>query len=140
MSDNHRRYRSIRNSLSQMYAVEPKGMEAKQLTVLAGLISGIVGSRSTNYPKIASQVPDRVKLESRVKRYSRYVNEADPKEEVQLMPFAEQLLANLADQTLVLIMDGRPRPNIRVTRGHNEWMFQRKDGFSHYHLLKDYLF
>jgi len=106
MNDNHRRYRSIRTSLSQMYANEPKGMEAKQLNVLASLISGIVGSHSANYPKIASKVPDRVKLESRVKRYSRYVNEADPKEEVQLMPFAEQLLANLAeDHTLVLIMD-----------------------------------
>ena len=106
MSDNHRRYRSIRTAISQMYAVEPKGKDARELNVLASLISGIVGSRSTNYPKIASKVPDRVKLESRVKRYSRYVNEADPKQEVQLMPFGKQLLANLADHSLVLIMDG----------------------------------
>jgi len=106
MSDNHQRYRSIRISLSQMYAAEPKGMDAKQLNVLASLISGIVGSHSTNYPKIANKVPDRTKLESRVKRYSRYINEADPKQEVYLMPFAEQLLKNLADHTLVLLMDG----------------------------------
>jgi len=106
MSDNHQRYRSIRMALSQMYAAEPKGMDAKQLTVLACLISGIIGSRSTNYPKIANKVPDRTKLESRVKRYSRYINEADPQQEVYLMPFAEQLLTNLADHTLVLLMDG----------------------------------
>lgn len=106
MSDNHQRYRSIRTSLSQMYATEPKGMAAKHLNVLASLISGIVGSHSTNYPKIASKVPDRSKLESRVKRYSRFVNEADPKQEIHLMPFAEQLLTNLADHTLVLLMDG----------------------------------
>jgi len=93
-------------ALSQMYATEPTGMDAKQLTVLACLISGIVGSHSTNYPKIANKVPDRAKLESRVKRYSRYINEADPKQEVYLMPFAEQVLTNLADQTLVLLMDG----------------------------------
>jgi len=74
--------------------------------VLACLISGIVGSHSANYPKIASKVPDRTKLESRVKRYSRYINEADPKQEVYLMPFAEPLLRNLADYTLVLLMDG----------------------------------
>lgn len=48
MSDNHRRYRSIRSALSQMYAKEPKGCNAKQLNVLAALISGIVGSGKTN--------------------------------------------------------------------------------------------
>jgi hypothetical protein len=89
-----------------MYATEPKGMEAKQLNVLAGLISGIVGSHSTNYPKIAGKVPDRTKLESRVKRYSRYINETDAQQEIYLMPFAEQLLTNLADHTLALLMDG----------------------------------
>jgi hypothetical protein len=106
MSDNHQRYRSIRMALSQMYATEPKGLDVKHLNVLACLISGIVGSHSTNYPKIASKVPDRTKLESRVKRYSRYVNETNPNQEVYLMPFAEQLLTNLADHTLVLLMDG----------------------------------
>jgi hypothetical protein len=106
MSDNHRRYRSIRLALSQMFSTEPKGGGAKQLNVLASLISGIVGSRSTNYPKIASKVPDHAKAESRVKRYSRYINEADPDQEIYLMPFAAQLLANLSDFTLVLILDG----------------------------------
>lgn len=106
MSDNHQRYRSIRLALAQIFFQEPLGYGAKQLNILAGLISGIVGSRSTNYPKIASKVPDRAKAESRVKRYSRYINEADPKQEIYWMPFAAQLLANLSDFTLVLIMDG----------------------------------
>jgi hypothetical protein len=57
MSDNHQRYRSIRTSLSQMYASEPKGLDARHLNVLASLISGIVGSHSTNCPKIANKVP-----------------------------------------------------------------------------------
>lgn len=106
MSDNHRRYSSIRASLSQMFSSEPKGYNAKQLNILAGLISGIVGSRRTNYPQIASKVPDRAKPESRVKRISRYVNEADETQEVHRMPFAGALLSNLADHTLVLVMDG----------------------------------
>ena len=38
MSDNHRRYSSIRSALSQMFAKEPKGYNAKQLNILAGLI------------------------------------------------------------------------------------------------------
>lgn len=106
MSDNHQRYRSIRTALSQMFFGEPKGYGAKQLNILASLISGIVGSRSTNYPKIASKVPDRRKLESRVKGYSRYINDTDPDTGVYLMPFAAALLANLSACTLVLIMDG----------------------------------
>jgi len=105
MSDNHRRYRSIRLALSQMFANQ-KGHAAKQLNVLASLISGIVGSKSTNYPQIASKVPDQTKPESRVKRYYRYINEADPQQEVYLMPFAAELLVKLSNFTLVLIMDG----------------------------------
>jgi hypothetical protein len=106
MSDNHRRYRSIRTALSQMFLDAPQGYGVKQLNVLASLISGIVGSRSTNYPKIASKVPDQRKLESRVKGYSRYINATEPETRIYLMPFAAALLVNLSDQTLVLIMDG----------------------------------
>ena len=36
MSDNHRRYSSIRKSLSQMFSSEPQGYTAKQLNILAG--------------------------------------------------------------------------------------------------------
>jgi hypothetical protein len=89
-----------------MYMNEPRGYTAKQLNVLAALISGIVGSRRTNYPQIASKVPDHTQLESRVKRFSRFINEVDEKQEIHLMPFAAELLANLARFTLVLIMDG----------------------------------
>lgn len=106
MSDNHRRYSSIRTALSQMYAKEPKGYSAKQLNVLAALISGIVGSRRTNYPQIASKVPDLTQAESRVKRFSRFINDVDEGQEVHWMPFAAELLANLSIFTLVLIMDG----------------------------------
>ena len=106
MSDNHRRYSSIRRALSQMYAKEPRGYGAKQLNVLAALISGIVGSRRTNYPQIASKVPDQTQVESRVKRFSRFINGTAEEPEVYLMPFAAELLANLANFTLVLIMDG----------------------------------
>jgi len=89
-----------------MFLNEPQGYGAKQLNVLASLISGIVGSRSTNYPKIASKVPDRRKLESRVKGYSRYINDTEPTAEIYLVPFAAALLAKLSNATLVLIMDG----------------------------------
>ena len=106
MSDNHRRYRSIRTALSQMYEKEPKGDSAKQLNVLAALISGIVGSGRSNDPQIANKTPDFTQLESRVKRISRFINAVDEKQKIHWMPFAAELLANLSTFTLALIMDG----------------------------------
>jgi len=106
MSDNHRRYRSIRTALTQMYVKEPKGYGAKQLNVLAALISGMVGSGRSNYPQIASKTPDFTQLESRVKRISRFINDVEEKQNIQWLPFAAELLVNLSSFTLVLIMDG----------------------------------
>jgi hypothetical protein len=73
---------------------------------LAALISGIVGSHSTQLPKIATQVPNGTKPESRVKRFARWVDNATITAEVYFVPYAEVLLRHLALQTLVVIMDG----------------------------------
>ena len=73
MSDNRRRYRAIKTAIMQFYPTEPQGNTARRLHTLAALISGIVGSRSTNLPAIAGKVPDRTKRESRVKRFSRWM-------------------------------------------------------------------
>src|SRR5574341_1224099 len=106
MSDNLRRYRAIRRALSQGYPATPKGNVARHLTTLAALISGIVGSQSTQLPKIATQVPDGTKPESRVKRFARWMDNDTIAEEVYFVPYAEVLLRHLALQTLVLILDG----------------------------------
>jgi hypothetical protein len=42
MSDNLRRYRAIRDALTQWYPGAPKGHVARHLTTLAAIISGIV--------------------------------------------------------------------------------------------------
>src|SRR5437016_6316059 len=68
MSDNLRRYRAIRDALTQCYPGQPSGTVARHLITLAALISGIVGSKSTQLPHIATKVPDGTKPESRVKR------------------------------------------------------------------------
>ena len=60
MSDNLRRYRAIRAALLQGYHDQPTGTIARHLTTLAALISGIVGSKSTQLPHIATKVPDGV--------------------------------------------------------------------------------
>ena len=106
MSDNLRRYRVIREALTQFYPGEMSGRMTQHLTTLAALISGIVGSRSSQMPSIATKIPDRAKPESRVKRLSRWLNNDAIKEELYFLPYAEMLLNCLALDTLVLVMDG----------------------------------
>lgn len=106
MSDNLRRYCAVKQALKQLYPKEPQGNLARHLNTLAGLISGIVGSQRTNLPHVASKVPDGTAPESRVKRFSRWIDNERIEFETYFMPFAEALLSSLADQTLVLVMDG----------------------------------
>jgi len=106
MSDNLRRYRAIRKGLKQLYGTEPKGNLARHLDTLAALISGIVGSKSTHLPAVAAKVPDRCKRESRVKRFSRWVNNERIDMEVYFLPYANALLDGLALRSLLLAMDG----------------------------------
>jgi len=89
MSDNLRRYRAIHNALKQAYPAQPKGNVARYLHTLAALISGIVGSKSTQLP---TKVPDGIKPESRVKRFARWLDNANILEEAYFLPYADLLL------------------------------------------------
>ena len=82
------------------------GAVARHLTTLAALISGIVASKSTPLPKIAAKVPEGTKPESRVKRCARWVGNGHIPAERYVVPYAEGMLAHLAFQTLVLVIDG----------------------------------
>ena len=106
MSDHLRRYRAIRDALTQGYPGKPTGTVARHLTTLAALISGIVGSKSTQLPSVATKIPDGTKPESRVKRLTRWLDNERILEELYFLPYAEILLAHLACATLVLVMDG----------------------------------
>jgi hypothetical protein len=106
MSDNLRRYRAIRDALTQGYPGQPTGQVARHLTTLAAMISGIVGSKSTQLPHIAMKVPDGTQSESRVKRFARWVRNDKITADGYFVPYAQVLLANLALQTLVLVIDG----------------------------------
>jgi hypothetical protein len=106
MSDNLRRYRAIRDALAQCYPTSFQGNFARHLNTLAALISGIVGSKSSQLPHIATKVPDGTKPESRVKRFTRWLDNDHIREEVYFLPYADVLLRHLALQTVVLVMDG----------------------------------
>src|SRR5499427_5646524 len=106
MSDNLHRYRAIREALTQWYPGQPTGTVARHLTTLAALISGIVGSQSTQLPHIAAHVPNGTHPESRVKRFARWVDNAHILEKMYFLPSADVLLRHLALQTVGLVMDG----------------------------------
>ena len=106
MNDNLRRYRAIRDALTHAYPTPPTGHFARHLHTLAALISGIVGGKSTQLPHIATKVPDGRKPESRVKRFTRWLDNERIVEEVYFLPYAALLWTQLALETLVLVMDG----------------------------------
>lgn len=108
MSDNRRRLIAIRSALKQLSPTELRGNRARHLTTLAWLISGIVGSKQVHLPIIASKVPTAAKVQSRIKRFYRFLRNEKVDYESYYLPYARQLLANLAHQTLVLVMDGSP--------------------------------
>ena len=106
MRANLRRYRAIRAALTQGYPGQPSGTIARHWMTLAALISGIVGSKSTPLPTMATKVPAGTKPERRVKRFARWLGNANSLEEVYFLPYADILLHHLALETLVLVMDG----------------------------------
>ena len=73
------------------------------------MISGIIGSKSCQLPKIASQVPGHVHSDSRTKQFSRWVQNETITFDLysRSVPFVGPLLERLAAvRPLVLIMDG----------------------------------
>jgi len=92
MSDNLRRYRAIRDALTHWYPGPPTGPVARHLTTLAALLSGIVGSQSTQRPSVATKIPAGTKPESRVKRLPRWLDNERILEEVSFFPSGDLLL------------------------------------------------
>ena len=107
MSDNRRVYRTITTSMRQLFPTEPKGNQARRLTTLAAMVSGIVLGKSCQLPTIARKSPDHAKADSRIKRYSRWIQNERIDYEGYYLPFVRELLVRLADlRELVFVIDG----------------------------------
>src|SRR5664279_4246476 len=105
--DNRRIYRTIRMAIKQLLSTEPKGNYARMLTTLAAMVAGIVQARSCQLPAIARKTPDGAKADSRIKRYSRWVQNERIEYEGYYLPFVIELLAHLAAiRELVFVIDG----------------------------------
>ena len=105
MGDNRTRYREIRNSLDKIYPVRLQGNAARHLNTQAAVISGIVGSGSTQLPKIADKVPSEAKPASVEKRISRWIDNENVTWAQFFLPYAEALLLSLGLKEIVLAAD-----------------------------------
>jgi len=93
--------------MKQLYPSEPQGNVARHLNTLAGLVTGIVLSKSCQLPALASKAPDETLAESRNKRFSRWLQNGTVTPETYFLPFVQAFLTNLAQaRPLVFIMDG----------------------------------
>ena len=106
MSDNLRRYRAIRDALTQCYPGQPSRHGRQALDHPGGAHQRHRGQQEHPAAHIATKVPNGTKPESRVKRFARWLDNAHILEEVYFLPYADVLLRHLALETVVLVMDG----------------------------------
>jgi hypothetical protein len=91
----------------QLYPGETKGNMARMLTTLAAMITGIVMGKSCQLPTMARKAPDQAMADSRVKRYSRWIQNKRVNYERYYLPFVSELLESLAKKRpLVFVIDG----------------------------------
>ncbi len=105
MSDNHRRYCVINQALRRL-SPHLKGHAERHLATLTALICGIVGSKQTQLPAIASKTPGTAKRQSRITTFKRWLKNDKVTAEQFYLPYVTALLKSLPDAPLVLVMDG----------------------------------
>jgi hypothetical protein len=105
MSDNHRRYCAILQALRRL-TPHVKGHRARHLVTLAALICGIVGSKNSQLPAIASKTAGRAKRQSRITTWERWLNNKAITFEDFYLPYVNDLLKSLPEGPLELVIDG----------------------------------
>jgi hypothetical protein len=107
MSDTYRRYTAIKQSLMQFYQPRPVGHRERHLNTLVALICGLVGGQRAHLSTIADHAPSgTADQESVIARFRRWLKQDAHTSDGWFLPVAEALLANLAQQPLLLVLDG----------------------------------
>lgn len=106
MSDNLKRYRAIKDGLIQLYPKAVSGHQAQGINVLAMFINGIVASKSTHTREVAKKTPTGAKVNSREIQLSRWYKNPAITYDLYMLPYVEQILSRLSEQTLTIIIDG----------------------------------
>jgi hypothetical protein len=91
----------------QFYRLQPNSHREGHFNTLAALICGLVGGQRAHLSTIADHAPSNVaKQESVIDRFRRWLNHDAQTVDGWFLPVAQALLANLASQPIVLVMDG----------------------------------
>jgi hypothetical protein len=102
MSNQRRVYTRVLKELKRRMPTQTQG----HVVTLAMMITGIVIGKKSQLTVMSAQVPHPTKDTSIEMRMRRWVKNKRIEVEAYFMPFARELLAGLAETTLVLAMDG----------------------------------
>jgi len=102
MSNQLRVYTQVLKTLKRMMPSQTQG----HVVTLAMMITGIVIGKKAQLAPMSTQVPHPAKDKSIEKRMQRWVRNGRVEIEVYYLPYAQALLAGLAENTLLLAMDG----------------------------------
>ncbi len=107
MSDTYRRYRAIQQAIMQFYQPRPTGHREKHLNTLVALICGLTGGQRAHLSTMADHAPSApADQESVIARFRRWLKHDGQTVDGWFLPVAKALLANLAQQPLLLVLDG----------------------------------
>ena len=107
MSDTYRRYRAIKAGIMQFFQPRPTGHRERHFNTLVALICGLVGAQRAHLSRIADHAPSAgAQQESLMTRFRRWLKHDTNTLDGWMLPVAEALLANLAQQPLTLVLDG----------------------------------
>jgi len=107
MTDTYRRYAAIKQALLQFFQPQPSGHRERHLNTLVALICGLTGGQRAHLSTIAEHAPSgTADQESVITRFRRWLKHDGTTLDGWFLPVAKALLATLASQPLVLVMDG----------------------------------
>lgn len=90
MSDNHRRYCAINQALRRL-SPRLKGHAERHIATLTALICGIVESKQSQLPAIASKTPGNAKRQSRITIFERWLKNDQVTVERLYLPYVTAL-------------------------------------------------
>ena len=106
MSDTYRRYAAIKQGLLQFFP-PLTGHRERHLNTLVAMICGLAGGQRAHLSTIADHAPSGgADQESVIVRFRRWLKHDAHTVDGWFLPVAEALLANLAQQPLLLVLDG----------------------------------
>src|SRR5919202_6938490 len=107
MSDTYRRHRDIKHDPMQFFQPRPTGHRERHFNTLVAMICGLVGAQRTHLGHMADHAPSYGAHQESVRaRFGRWLKNDVNTLDGWFLPVAEALLAQLAQQPLLLVLDG----------------------------------